>query len=188
MKSTSIAIPILIIGCLVALIYLFYAGLRATDDNGASDTPIVLDPADYTDASSGNAGEDVDLEPYFQEVPEEEPVTDNTTSTNLTGTATTSNDENETPATVTTPTEATPTTTTEGRYLVIAGSFRQLSGARERVTALKNAGFADTRMERFNRGTFAVALAGQEDRYSTASRLATRIREAGFEARVMRRR
>ncbi|MEO0732311.1 MAG: SPOR domain-containing protein, partial [Bacteroidota bacterium] len=103
---------------------------------------------------------------------------------NLSGTATTTT--TPTPA-ATTPVAAT-TYATDGRYLVIAGSFRQLSGARARVAALKAAGFADTRLERFNRGTFAVALAGQEDRYSEANRLAARIRDKGFEARVMRRR
>jgi len=43
-------------------------------------------------------------------------------------------------------------------------------------------------MERFNKGTFAVALAGQSNRYSEANRLAGKLRDAGFEARVMRRR
>jgi len=75
-----------------------------------------------------------------------------------------------------------------GRYLVIAGSFRQRANADLRVKDLRRAGFTDTRMEKFNRGTYAVALAGQTNRYTEAKRMAEKIVGAGFEARVMRRR
>jgi cell division protein FtsN len=77
---------------------------------------------------------------------------------------------------------------TDGRYLVIAGSFRQLANAEARVKALRRSGFAETTLEKFNRGTYAVALAGRSDRYSEAARIAERVRAAGFEARVMKRR
>jgi len=83
---------------------------------------------------------------------------------------------------------ANSTSAGNGRYLVIAGSFRQKANAEQRVKALRSAGFNDTRLERFNRGTYAVALAGQTNRFSAAERLAGEIVGAGFEAKVMRRR
>ena len=86
------------------------------------------------------------------------------------------------------PAVSTATNATKGLYLVIAGSFRQQANAQSRATALRNAGFVNTTVEKFNRGTYAVALAGQSNRFTTAERLAERIRNAGFEARVMRRR
>jgi len=75
-----------------------------------------------------------------------------------------------------------------GRYLVIAGSFRQRANAQQRVNTLRKAGFKDTRLEKFNRGTYAVALAGQSNRYYEAERMASRLIAAGYEAKVMRRR
>ncbi len=83
---------------------------------------------------------------------------------------------------------ANATSSSYGRYLVIAGSFRQKANAEQRVKDLRNAGFSDTQLKKFNRGTYAVALAGQTDRFSAAERLASQIVGAGFEAKVMRRR
>jgi cell division protein FtsN len=94
-------------------------------------------------------------------------------------------DETETD-TITTNTVGEPNGT--GRYLVIAGSFRQRMGAEQRVSRLKKAGFSESTVEKFNRGTYAVALAGQSDRFSEAKNLADKIIKAGFEAQVMRRR
>jgi len=77
MKNTSILIPIILIVCLGLLIYLFYAALQATDDNaGTGNNPIVLNQADYADGSPGDLGDNANLEPYFQDVPEDEKTVD----------------------------------------------------------------------------------------------------------------
>lgn len=213
MKNTSILIPIILIGCLAALIYLFFAALQAADGEDPSGTDrIVLNPSDYTDEETpADLGQDTDFEPYFQEVPDSEKVTaSQEDAAARAGSSTTEDSDrfnngsnrqtNESGASTAVTTTATaPKTTTGsggssssassvGRYLVIAGSFRQLENGKERVAALKAAGFRDTRLEKFNRGTFAVALAGQSNRYSEANRLAERVKAAGFEVRVMRRR
>lgn len=75
-----------------------------------------------------------------------------------------------------------------GRYLVIAGTFRQQINARTRVRDLKKAGFAETGLEIFDRGTYAVALVDRSDSYAEAAELAGRVRSAGFEADVYRQR
>ena len=86
------------------------------------------------------------------------------------------------------PATAPRTTPSGGQYLVLAGSFRQYENATTRVENLRAAGFDDSRVERFDRGSFAVALAGQADSYTAANQMAERLRTAGFEAQVMRRR
>lgn len=198
MKNTSIFIPLLLIGCLAALIYLFFAALSAAEDNGG-DGPdkITLNPEDYQDPADApdtldlRGKENGNFEEYFEEVPQDEKVVSNAeTEVNDDDDRTPSSTGIATPpatSTVTLPPPAA-TTTGNGRYLVIAGTFRQAAGADERVAALRAAGFNDARLERFNRGTFAVALAGQSDRYSTAKKMADEIAGKGFEVRVMKRR
>lgn len=224
MKNTSILIPIILIGCLVALGYLFFRAFQTADDDRLrTNRQIVLDERDYTDeptpedlgtradyeettpppaestdrpadrnAVRGESGDGFDeltpaerdaarraFEERQRQLREDADVADEEE-------AAAAQDE---PATTSPP--ASPRRTEpsgSGRYLVIAGSFRQEANARDRVTKLKEAGFADTRIEPFNRGTYAVALAGQSDSYNTANALAQRVRAAGFEVEVMRRR
>jgi len=194
MKNTSIFIPLLLIGCLAALIYLFFAALRAAEeDDGRQQDPIVLNEDDYRTPTDDPATLDTlngELSPadtgLFTDVPagEKEPASvPPTTTENNPATTTTP------PATTTRPaTTPTNTDTKGGRYLVIAGTFSQLAGAQDRVAALRTAGFTDATVEKFNRGKYAVALAGQSDAYRTASALAERIKSRGFEVRVMKRR
>jgi cell division septation protein DedD len=81
--------------------------------------------------------------------------------------------------------ESPPNAGAEGRYLVLAGTFRQLINARTRVRDLKQAGFERTTLEYFDRGTFAVALAGRYTDYGDAADLVRDLRQAGYEAQIM---
>lgn len=228
MKNTSILIPIILIGCLAALGFLFYKALQTVEeDRGRGNNPIVLNEADYADGdtptdvgattdydatnagnlSTGNDAADVnnanadtgtgtgtgtknDSSPTDEEArqrqEEEARLTEaaerarqeEANRIKTSGAASTTNSNFETAK----------EPSGNGRYLVIAGSFRQRAGAQERVNALRKAGFSSTRLEKFNKGTYAVALAGQSNRYSDAERMAGKIVAAGFEAKVMRRR
>lgn len=219
MKNTSILIPIILIGCLTALGFLFYKALQTVEaDNPRGNNTIVLNEGDYSndptpedigmttdyDAAAANTPATTD-EPVAI-TPEETPnaLTEMTEAEKraaeaeeLAEAARLAREEeargaeqfaNQNKANDTT----TPNTAGEpngtGRYLVIAGSFRQQLNAKERATKLKQAGFSETTVEKFNRGTYAVALAGQSNRYSVAKDLADKIVKAGFEAQVMRRR
>lgn len=215
MKNTSIFIPLLLIGCLAALIYLFFAALSAAEedqDNGPA--RITLNEEDYRsaaddeattlDARNGNTGtsstgdantsaNEADFSAYLEEVPEDEKVTSDDTRT--TGSTGGTGQDARTAVSSTPPARTTTTTTTTrpaaaggGRYLVIAGTFRQAEGAAARVASLRAAGFSDARAERFNRGAYSVALAGQYDRYSSAQKRAGEVSRKGFEVRVMKRR
>lgn len=209
MKNTSILIPIILIGCLAALGFLFYKALQTVEqDNLRGNNTIVLNEADYADepaptdigtttdydaaaqpetpttpASTNALDEMTDAEKRAAELEELEEAARKAREAEAR--AAEAEDEDETDTT-------TPNTVGEpngtGRYLVIAGSFRQRVGAEQRVSGLKKAGFKESTVQKFNRGTYAVALAGQSDRFSEAKKLADEIVKAGFEAQVMRRR
>lgn len=232
MKNTSILIPIILIGCLAALGFLFFRAFQnVEDDRLRTNRQIVLDEADYTDeAPPVNPGVRTD---YDEATTDTLPGTVYRTNSNdrpvrtedvraeagdgfreltaaeraaarsafearqgndVTTAARTGARERDPEEDITYPDEkpTSPARIDEpsgnGRYLVIAGSFRQRENAGERVAALRKAGFTATRSEPFNRGTYAVALAGQSDSYRTATKLADRIKAAGFEAEVLRRR
>ncbi|TXF90904.1 SPOR domain-containing protein [Neolewinella aurantiaca] len=209
MKNTSILIPIILIGCLGALGFLFYKAMQTVEtDQPRTSSPIVLNQSDYTDEeipddigksaeydASANDDGFRELTPAEREearrqseLEEEREAAANEEARKREAqldaeAAEAARLERERKAA-----EANSTSGSRGRYLVIAGSFRQKANAEQRVKDLRNAGFNDTRLEKFNRGTYAVALAGQTDRFSAAERLAAQIVGAGFEARVMRRR
>lgn len=208
MKNTSILIPIVLICCLGAIGFLFYKGLQAVDDDRpGSNNPIVLNQGDYTDEAipediGETAGYDASENDGFRELTpaereearrqsrlsEEREAADEEAARKREAkldadAAAAARQERLIKAKA-----ANSTSTGHGRYLVIAGSFRQKANAEQRVKDLRGAGFNDTRLEKFNRGTYAVALAGQTDRFSAAERLAGQIVGAGFEAKVMRRR
>ena len=212
MKNTSIFIPLILIACLAALIYLFFSALRAAEeDDGRDQDRIVLNENDYKDdtvvpdtldtrktgtETVGGKTTGNDFSEYDEAVPEDEKVVRETTTpagttTPAPGTktgSTTAGEKTTTTAPKPTTQPTSPAGRNNGQYLVIAGTFSQLTGANERVAALRVAGFDKARVERFNKGKFAVALAGQTDRYSTASKLAEQIKDRGFEVRVLKRR
>jgi len=240
MKNTSILIPIILIGCLAALGFLFYKALQTVDDDRArGNNQIVLNQEDYAEGNPDDLGQTADY-------PDEETTnritrpagttaTTGTTENAQAGTTGSNNnemvemtaaeraaaeradreederlkrekmdrelaeaaakarraDQSNAGNNTSVPTRSTSAGNSRnrtGRYLVIAGSFRQRANADLRVKDLRRAGFTDTRMEKFNRGTYAVALAGQTNRYTEAKRMAEKIVGAGFEAKVMRRR
>lgn len=223
MKNTSILIPIILIGCLTALGFLFFKALQTVEeDNPRGNNTIVLNEADYaeepapedigssTDYDASTAGnpeigsaagtdDDVTISPEapnaLTEMTEAEKRA--AEAEELAEAARLAREEENRGAEQfanRNTTTSTPSSTSNGepngsgRYLVIAGSFRQQINAKERVSKLKAAGFSNTTVEKFNKGTYAVALAGQSDRYSEAKALADKLLKAGFEAQVMRRR
>lgn len=220
MKNTSILIPIVLIGCLAALGFLFYKAFQTAEDDALrTNDRIVLDPNDYADdpppPSPGDRTDYDELPPPpppandaitpdseasegLRELTPEEREAARRDFAERQGTVT---DPEPDPGydydagsefATDEPDPAPATTRSEprgsGRYLVIAGSFRVRDNAVDRVRALQRADFTAARVEPFNRGTFAVALAGQSDSYQDAQDLARRIRTAGFEVEVMRRR
>ena len=170
MKNSSIVVPVILVLCLIALGLLISQALEASkedqttlEDNGIypeSPKPSRTDSLAISETQAGNRLGATDKDNRFSDLV---PATAADASLTSNG-----NDP--------------------GRYLIFGGTFRQLINARTRVRDLKEAGFTDATLERFDRGTFAVALVNRTATYTDASELAQRVRAAGFEAEVYRKR
>ena len=73
-----------------------------------------------------------------------------------------------------------------GKYLVLAGSFKQKSNAEAQVKRLKKLGFDDALVTSFNGGSLAVALVGRFDNSAAANKLASQLEAKGVDAFVKR--
>ncbi len=170
MKS-SVLVPVILIVCLVALALLISQAFSATQpgqvspqdstNSGSAPKSLAVDSADIYDAQAAIVADTGGGPAELEQVAE---AGDGNLPTDNQGVE------------------------QEGEYLVIAGSFRQVSNAQSRVAALREAGFSATEMSKFDRGTYAVALVSRSDDYTEAITTAGRVRAAGFEAKVYRKR
>ena len=170
MKKTSILIPVILVICLIALALLVSKAIANSEQSQTDleDNIISLElPKDGAEDSGvindGQAranGSESSQDQRFQDLVPATEADRNVTS----------NGE------------------TSGIFLVIAGTFRQEINARTRVRNLRDAGFTNTGVEKFDRGTYAVALVDHSSTYDDATALAERVRQAGFEVKVYRKR
>ena len=158
MKS-SVVVPVVLIVCLLALALLISQAFTATE---AGDV-VPQDSGTYSNSPNTVAEDTFDFT---------DPQTDRSAAGELV------------------PSDLTPATEAggDGDYFVIAGTFRQEINARTRVRDLRQAGFSTTELSRFDRGTYAVALVDHTKDFNAADALAERVRTAGFEAKVYRKR
>lgn len=71
-----------------------------------------------------------------------------------------------------------------GRYMVIAGSFEQKSGAQKRLQQIKKLGYNNVQIGFFNRGTYAVVVVDRFDQSSDAQALVKTLKGKGFDAMI----
>jgi cell division protein FtsN len=76
------------------------------------------------------------------------------------------------------------TTTSSGRYLVIAGSYRQRANADQMVTRLKGMGYNSAKVELFDRGTYAVVVVNRFNSLAQAKQLSSELSGKGVETFV----
>ena len=74
-----------------------------------------------------------------------------------------------------------------GRYVVLAGSFRQLANAERQTGKLRKAGFAEAEVIKSTGGAYAMAMVGRRSAEAEANRLMARVKAKGFDARVVKR-
>ncbi|MEM1328778.1 MAG: SPOR domain-containing protein [Bacteroidota bacterium] len=74
----------------------------------------------------------------------------------------------------------------DGNYLVLAGSFRVMSNAETHARNIRNKGYDGTSVERFDKGAYAVVLVDRFDDFSSASSLVSRLKSDGIDAYVKR--
>ena len=70
------------------------------------------------------------------------------------------------------------------RYMVIAGQFRQRSNADSYAAKLRGMGYNNTKVELFDRGSYAVVLVDRFDSYGSAKRLVDELTGKGIDAIV----
>ena len=66
------------------------------------------------------------------------------------------------------------------KYMVITGSFRQLANARKSMEALVKKGYNDAEVGRFNKGTYACAIAKRTNSLNDANSLVKKLKGQGF--------
>lgn len=104
---------------------------------------------------------------------EAEDETDNSSSASNSGSSSSS---------TATATQSTPRST--GRYMVIAGSYRQRTNADNQVAKLRKMGYDQARVELFDRGSYAVVLVNRFNAYGDAKRLVSELSGKGIDAMV----
>ncbi|MGH1433005.1 MAG: SPOR domain-containing protein [Lewinella sp.] len=124
-----------------------------------------------TGAASTNASAD-EMDNETSGLAEKDNLTDETTSKGSTATATT-----PTPA-------VNNSTSNSGRYMVVAGSYRQRVNADNQVARLRKMGYNNTQVSLFDRGSFAVVLVDRFSSYGDAKRLVNELAGKGVDAIV----
>lgn len=79
---------------------------------------------------------------------------------------------------------ASATTSSAGKYMVLAGSFKQRANAETQVASLRKKGFANAQVSMFNRSAYAVVLVDRFDNYSAAKQLVADLKAKGVDALV----
>lgn len=72
-----------------------------------------------------------------------------------------------------------------GRYMVLIGSFEQISQAQTQLQKVKKSGYGNARIAKFNRGKYASVLVDHFSQVSEAKALAKALKSKGFDAGVM---
>ena len=202
MSRLDIITIAIVVVCLAALGYLVYkiAGLYKTEEPTTSisegfDNNEGTDEQTYTDWDDevANAGDDVDLDDdelgSYADT-DEAATTDGSSSysadeldeDNSAAEETTTDETEDSGNTAATTYNSTPQNTSTGRYMVIAGSYRQRTNADNQATKLRNMGYSNTRVELFDRGTHAVVLVNRFSSYSDAKRLVNELTGKGVDA------
>ncbi|GAB4255596.1 MAG: hypothetical protein Kow0027_22390 [Saprospiraceae bacterium] len=76
------------------------------------------------------------------------------------------------------------TVSSEGKYMVLAGSFQQRANADKLVKQLKGKGYTNARVEIFDRGKYAVVLVDRFDNLDDARELQQRLKADGVDCYV----
>jgi cell division protein FtsN len=67
----------------------------------------------------------------------------------------------------------------EGKYLVLAGTFQKRAGADKEVARIQKLGYPNARVEIFDRGKYAVVLVDRFDNLTDAQKLAKELKTRG---------
>ncbi|PSR13071.1 MAG: hypothetical protein DA408_14270 [Bacteroidetes bacterium] len=203
-KLDLLTISIVIV-CLAALGYLVYKIVDlmnppAAPTSGIQDTYVEPAPtadSTYTDwdneANANNSDADLDDDQVGQTLSDENSSTpsgnssyadeemDNSSS-GVAETATGSNKSGD--AQTATAYDSTPAASSLGKYMVLAGSYRQRVNADNQAARLRKLGYSSTEVKLFDKGTYAVVLVNRFSNYNDAKKLVTELAGKGVDALV----
>lgn len=167
-----------------------YNGMRTYDEDG-KETAYTIDEDDLLESESASEParipstpantsttppNDEDLEyDFLDETPKSTASTE--TSSNTTARSTSSNSSTSSKSSAS-------SSRRSGDYMVLAGSFRDAANAEREASRIRNLGFPNTSVERFDKGAFSVILV---DRFSTrgsANDLKSQLSDKGVESYV----
>lgn len=183
--------------CMAALIYLVYRYVNLPHE--PHDLPntekIVADTSQNTDETVGYPAEDTSR--FYRPSPGavvdtetiEKPTLNTVTKKSTVKPAPV--EPKPTPSPVETKTVApapTATATSTGRYMVIAGSFKNASSAQTQLKQVKKMGYGDARIEKFNRGAYATVLVDRFANAGSAKSLVNTLKSKGIDAMVLEKR
>lgn len=209
MSKLDVLTIAIVIVCLAALGYLVYKIVNlvnppdetTTSIQDSYEDPSTTDESTYSDWDDevNTAGDDVDLD---DDQLDNYADTDGNTAGSASGNYSEDEMDNETSglaeendldkgstsgSAATTPAVETPAATTNsnsGRYMVIAGSYRQRVNADNQVARLRKMGYNNAQVSLFDRGSFAVVLVDRFNNYGDAKRLVNELTGKGIEAIV----
>lgn len=212
MSKLDVLTIAIVIVCLAALGYLVYKIVdlvnppedttTSIQDSYAADTP--EDTYTDWDNEADTAGDDADLD---DDQVDSYANSDQATTTGdgnntyadeemddeFTGSAEAENlrqEEEVAPSQSTSTTSTAPATNTatasnsSGRYMVIAGTYRQRSNADQQVARLRKMGYDKAEVSLFDNGTYALALVDRFGSYGDAKRLVNELKGKGIDALI----
>ena len=189
MRNTPVLIPIILAICIGTLAYLLYA---AFSTSAAPLEPRVQLPrvdADYSARPTDDLGRDPveDLEYTEREAPAPAPSTYDRPAAQPEAPVYREDEQVANEWTQNNNVAREVTADRAGRYVVLAGSFRQLANAERQTGKLRKAGFAEAEVIKSTGGAYAMAMVGRRSAEAEANRLMAQVKAKGFDARVVKR-
>lgn len=140
-------------------------------DNQTANRPAAADKQENADAINYNLDKNIDAGEPTTVIEKEEPKTATKSEPFV----------NTTPSNSTTTSENSVSTAaaTTGKYMVIVGSYRQMTSAERMKKMLRNKGF-DANIKKFDNGAYARVLVGRRHTLAAARELKAQLADDGF--------
>lgn len=207
MSKLDVLTIAIVIVCLAALGYLVYKIVNLVnppeepttsiqdsyEDTAGTDDKTYQDWDDEVDSAEGDVDLDDEQVDSYTDTDENVPGAAGTNATademddKTTGLAENNTSTTSTGSTATTPAPAasnSSSTNSSGRYMVLAGSYRQRVNADNQVARLRKMGYNSAEVSLFDRGSYAVVLVDRFSTYGDAKRLVNELAAKGVDAIV----
>lgn len=208
MSKLDVLTIAIVIVCLAALGYLVYKIVNLVnppeepttsiqdsyEDTAGTEESTYQDWDSEVDTAEGDVDLDDEQVDTYTDTDENIPgaASGNTTTDEMddetTGLAENSSSTSSTGSTATTPAPPAVNNSSSagnsGRYMVLAGSYRQRVNADNQVARLRKMGYVNAEVSLFDRGSFAVVLVDRFSTYGDAKRLVNELAAKGVDAIV----